>query len=152
MLYLDKDTWKKWAICQALVISIKSFNKTILNLTKGEEWDGQQFYCLRKEWALSDMFCTLLGKLMIWLTLMKFSCLWNWSFGIARYFSKPTKPTADVDCLSTCVSVDVNRNCAYSAPQRIWLEVRSAQNRDGGIMSHWRSSVSICVGEGTVWA
>lgn len=146
------ETWKKWAICQALGMSIKSFNKTILKWMTIKNGIGNNFYWLRRQLALPDRFCILSCRLLIWLTLMKFSCLWNRSYRITGYFSKPTKPTAEVGWLSICVSVDCSVGCAYSAPQWIWLEIRSARNWNGGIMSHWRSSVSICIGEGTLWA
>lgn len=133
-------------------MSIKSFNKIIWKLMKIKTAMGNIFYWLRKQLALPDKFCVYLSKLQIWLNLVKFGCLWNWSYRITRYFSKQTNPTAEVNWLGTRASVDFNISCAYSAPQQIWLAIRSALNRNGGIMSHWRSSVSICIGEGTLRA
>ena len=42
-----------------------------------------------------------------------------------------------------------NIRWAYSAPQWIWLAFSSALNWNGGIMSHWRTFVSNCIGEST---
>lgn len=41
---------------------------------------------------------------------------------------------------------------AYSAPQWIWVAFSSALNWNGGIMSHWRTFVSNCIGESTLCA
>lgn len=41
---------------------------------------------------------------------------------------------------------------AYSAPQWIWVAFSSALNWNGGIVSHWRTFVSNCIGESTLCA
>lgn len=125
MLCISEDMKEKLrGVYQSVVINIKSFffkKKTILKLKKMKNRVGSNFYWLRKQLAI-PFFAYFFWKLLIWLTLLKFSCLWNRSCKITRYFIKPTKSTTVLDQLTKRVSVDSNISCACSAPQWIWLQ------------------------------